>query len=446
MLQMNRRLRRFGACCALLAATAAPVWAAAPSVDQVEQALRQGDYARAETMLGQVVAEHPSSARAHYLYAQVLDRDGRLAQARDEIGKARELDPALRFTDPARFRQVEAKILADAGAARSDKASRAPSPAAPSGSAQNPFSKEGGGALATANTEVRAPARRGSGAGLWLGLAVILALVAAVAAWSVKRGRRRDEAGGEAVRLSSLKRATELLDAVRGCQLDLKLSQAPQREAWLSDARQVETELSQIIESLSGDLRPTGGAQPPELSAQYRLAELGTQVERLQALAAGRPDPSVQAAPAAPSAYAEEASRFGRSGGAPGAPYSAPGTVAPPPGTQWPQQGPIQNGGGSGVGGMIAGGVGGLVTGMVLGEMMSRHAQAGEVPHHGGGASQEGFNDGGVQMPPADAPFGGGFDAANNGFDFGNGGADWGDGGGSFDVGSNDSGSNDWDT
>ena len=93
----------------VLASVAAVAWAL-PSLQDVEAEVRQGHYAQAESMMREVVAAKPGSARAHYVYAEILAHDGRLALAAEEAQKARLLDPDVKFTDPAKFRSFEASL------------------------------------------------------------------------------------------------------------------------------------------------------------------------------------------------------------------------------------------------------------------------------------------------------------------------------------------------
>src|SRR5262249_27571263 len=88
---------------------------AVPSLQQVEQSIAQRAWQRADTQLSQVIDAHANNAHAHYLYAQVLDREGRASDALAQLQRAKTLDPQLRFTDPSRFAQTEARIRADAG-------------------------------------------------------------------------------------------------------------------------------------------------------------------------------------------------------------------------------------------------------------------------------------------------------------------------------------------
>lgn len=98
-------MKRFVAGLALVLATGG-AWAL-PSVDEVEAQVRQGNYTQAETMMSEVVAAKPGSARAHYFYAELLAHNGSFARASQETAKAREIDPKIGFTDPEKFRAFE---------------------------------------------------------------------------------------------------------------------------------------------------------------------------------------------------------------------------------------------------------------------------------------------------------------------------------------------------
>ena len=96
----------------LVAACAAALWSVAamalPSANDVQAAVKSGDYPKAETMMQEVVAAKPQSAKAHYLYAEILAHDAKFTDAAAQARRARELDPALSFTtDPEKFKSFE---------------------------------------------------------------------------------------------------------------------------------------------------------------------------------------------------------------------------------------------------------------------------------------------------------------------------------------------------
>jgi len=93
--------------CLLVACVLA--WAV-PTVQQVEAEVQQGRYSQAEVMMREVVDAKPGSAKAHYIYAEILAHNGNFSKAAEEAGKARQLDPAIKFTQPEKFQAFE-KLL-----------------------------------------------------------------------------------------------------------------------------------------------------------------------------------------------------------------------------------------------------------------------------------------------------------------------------------------------
>ena len=96
----------------LVAACAAALWSAAafalPTSNEVQAAVKAGDFPKAEAMMQEVVAAKPQSAKAHYLYAEILAHDAKFSDAAAQARQARELDPALSFTtDPEKFKSFE---------------------------------------------------------------------------------------------------------------------------------------------------------------------------------------------------------------------------------------------------------------------------------------------------------------------------------------------------
>jgi tetratricopeptide (TPR) repeat protein len=392
---------------ALSLALASPLAFAVPTAQQVEQSMTQGNWQQADSQLSEVLDAHPKNAHAHYLYAQVLDREGRYSDALSHLQQAKSLDPSLSFTDPSRFAATQARIQADATRASISPRS---SNGTNTSTAQNPFN---------GNQAAAAPQKHGIGMGAWIGFAVLLAAIALVLRWGLRRARARDDGQAEDNRRTQIKRATELLNDVRTLKLDVRLSTAPGHEALLKDVEGAETQLREMVESLSNSKNPV----PP-----YAIEDLENQVASLKARAEGRPDPNAanaaQAGAPNASPYAQEAERFGRNPQQPYPPQQGPYPPYPP---QQGQQPPviIQQGGGG-----IGGGMGGLLTGVLLGEALS----------HGRDRVIE-------REVPVDRPAqndNGGLDFGNNnnggGLDLGNGSNDWddGSGGGGLDLGSND--------
>ncbi|SAK58541.1 TPR repeat-containing protein [Caballeronia temeraria] len=387
---------------ALSLSLASPLAFALPTAQQVEQSMTQGNWQKADSQLSEVLDAHPKNAHAHYLYAQVLDREGRYSDALSHLQQAKSIDPSLSFTDPSRFAATQARIQADA--TRASISPRSDNGTATS-TAQNPFNQN--------QAAAPAPQKHGIGMGAWIGFALLIAAIGLVLRWGLRRARTRDDGQAEDNRRAQIKRATELLNEVRTLKLDVRLSTAPGHEALLRDVEGAETQLREMVESLSNSKNPV----PP-----YAIEDLENQVASLKARAEGRPDPNAANNPQAgapnTSPYAQEAERFGR-----GQPqYPQQGPYPPQQGQQPPVI--IQQGGGG-----FGGGMGGLLTGVLLGEAMSHGRDRvieREVP---------------VDRPPQNDN--GGLDFGNNnggGLDLGNGSNDWNDGSGGagLDLGSND--------
>jgi microcystin-dependent protein len=77
---------------------------------QIQSAVQHGDYASAETLIEKVLQEHPSSAKAHYIHAEILAHTHHLAQAQQEAVTAKNLDQQITFTSPEKFGQFEAYL------------------------------------------------------------------------------------------------------------------------------------------------------------------------------------------------------------------------------------------------------------------------------------------------------------------------------------------------
>jgi hypothetical protein len=115
---------------------------AADSPKDVQALIARGDYPGAEAMLRDAVAEHPQSAKAHYVLAEVLAHEGNIGEAKAEASKAATLDPGTRFTDPAKFQAFQRKL--DAALAPTSNARPSTTPFR-SGDTQQPTGGQGSG-------------------------------------------------------------------------------------------------------------------------------------------------------------------------------------------------------------------------------------------------------------------------------------------------------------
>ena len=84
---------------------------ALPSPKDIEAEMQAGNLSKAESMLREVIAEKPQSAKAHYELGQVLARQEHYAQAHQELVKAKDLDPTLKFaSSPEKFNTIFDKV------------------------------------------------------------------------------------------------------------------------------------------------------------------------------------------------------------------------------------------------------------------------------------------------------------------------------------------------
>jgi uncharacterized protein len=118
----RRQAARSGRAAALVRAALASVVMAAgacalaadPTLDQVYEAVHTGRLDQAQRMMAEVLHDHPNSAKAHYVEAEVLARQGRADQAQAELSRAEQLSPGLPFASSASVRQLWS-LIAPAG-------------------------------------------------------------------------------------------------------------------------------------------------------------------------------------------------------------------------------------------------------------------------------------------------------------------------------------------
>ncbi len=106
-----------GACVLALAFNVAmPTYAADQfSIHEVYQAAETGNIAKAQAMMEQVLRDHPDSAKAHYVEAVLLAKQGKLAAAAAELSTAERLKPGLPDEKPQSVQELKAVIAGHAG-------------------------------------------------------------------------------------------------------------------------------------------------------------------------------------------------------------------------------------------------------------------------------------------------------------------------------------------
>ena len=95
--------------------------AAEPTLHEVYQAAEAGNYRQAQSMMDQVLRDHPNSAKAHFVEAQLLAKQGQLASARSELAIAERLEPGLPFANPRAVQDLEGYLSGSPGAGQSTR-------------------------------------------------------------------------------------------------------------------------------------------------------------------------------------------------------------------------------------------------------------------------------------------------------------------------------------
>jgi hypothetical protein len=102
-----------------------------PTMDQIYTAAAGGHLDQAQQMITQVLADHPTSAKAHYVQAELYAREGKPSLARSELSTAEQLKPGLPFATPRAVQELKAQLglgggLVSPSVIRTERAARFP--------------------------------------------------------------------------------------------------------------------------------------------------------------------------------------------------------------------------------------------------------------------------------------------------------------------------------
>jgi len=81
-----------------------------PMIDQVYKAAQAGRLDDAQRMMDRVLKEHPNSAKAHFVDAEILVRQGQTGKAEAELNNAERLNPGLSFANPQAVQDIKNRI------------------------------------------------------------------------------------------------------------------------------------------------------------------------------------------------------------------------------------------------------------------------------------------------------------------------------------------------
>jgi predicted aspartyl protease len=90
--------------------TPVPAADAEPTMKQIYEAATTGHLDKAQQMITKVLANHPESAKAHYVQAEVYAKEGKKSFARAELLEAERLNPGLTKFSEQSVRELKAQL------------------------------------------------------------------------------------------------------------------------------------------------------------------------------------------------------------------------------------------------------------------------------------------------------------------------------------------------
>ena len=89
------------------------------TLPEVYQAVQAGQMAKADAMMKEVLQNHPNSAKAHYVAAELYLKEGKLEAARNHFIKAENLAPGLPFAQPESVQKLQMQLAGGAATSAS---------------------------------------------------------------------------------------------------------------------------------------------------------------------------------------------------------------------------------------------------------------------------------------------------------------------------------------
>jgi uncharacterized protein len=103
--------------------------AADPTVHQIYEAAQAGHLDQAQQMMDQVLRDHPNSAKAHYVQAELYAKEGKTPLARAELTQAEQFDPGLPHENARSVQELKSQLGMVRVAAQSPRTGMMPAPA-----------------------------------------------------------------------------------------------------------------------------------------------------------------------------------------------------------------------------------------------------------------------------------------------------------------------------
>ena len=85
------------------------------TLPQVSQAIQSGQLAKADAMMKEVLQNHPNSAKAHYIAAELYLKEGKLDAARSAFVRAENLAPGLPFAQAESVQKLQVQLANTSG-------------------------------------------------------------------------------------------------------------------------------------------------------------------------------------------------------------------------------------------------------------------------------------------------------------------------------------------
>ncbi len=96
-LSFKQRAGKWLTVAAIVGCSFAAIAQSEPTLNQIYEAAQSGKMDQAQTMMQQVLVAHPSSAKAHFVQAELAARQGDMSRARESLATAEKLAPGLPF-------------------------------------------------------------------------------------------------------------------------------------------------------------------------------------------------------------------------------------------------------------------------------------------------------------------------------------------------------------
>lgn len=137
----KQRASKWLAVAAIVGCSFAAMAQSEPTLNQIYEAAQSGKMDQAQTMMQQVLVAHPSSAKAHFVQAELAARQGDMSRARESLATAEKLAPGLPFAKAESVQHLRTQLAGASAPAASNRAAQthntamaASPPAAPASS------------------------------------------------------------------------------------------------------------------------------------------------------------------------------------------------------------------------------------------------------------------------------------------------------------------------